>query len=161
MDDQAKRAAIAAIGERHVENKKQAFRSRIVTQLFEQNGEVSAAEVDARFAAEWTPPTDQQVADVVAAKTLASVEFHQREVEWETNAVAGAEAKLTKAVARQAELVRVAEAAAEAARESTAVADAEERLRDARELADFAAQFGNAAAAPKGVATAAKGKGGA
>jgi hypothetical protein len=166
MDDREKAEAVAAIAARHVESLQRDLRQTIALRLLDANGSVSTEEIDAQFATEWVPPTAQALANVVAAKAAAAVEFHHREVEWETAAVEDARAKADKVQEKQARLVQAALADADAAEASTASAEAEARLRAAREFAEYALASGNPAAAPHGksktvAAQAATGKGGA
>ena len=165
MDEQAKADAVAAIAARHVEVKRKTFRDQVALRVLEEQGTVSLDEIDARFQAEWVEPDARTLADVVAAKTAAAVEFHRREVAWEAEAVERAREKVDRVRETAAGLVASAVADLEAAEASSAPGDARQRLADAVELAEYAAARGDASAAPPplyvtATAKTANGKGG-
>lgn len=162
MHEQAMADAVAAIADRHIDTKRAALREQIALRLLADNGTVSTDDVDAQLEREWAPPDARTLANVVAAKAAAAVEFCQRQVTWETELGERAQCKVAKLEA-QLEAARADLAAAEA---STAVEDAEQHLREAEALAEYAARAGDPSAAPAGTYTTAgagvaTGKGGA
>jgi hypothetical protein len=166
MDERAKAEAVAEIAARHLDSLKRDLRQTIALRLLDENGAVSQEEIEEQFAAEWTAPDAQTLADVVAAKAAAAIEFHRREVEWETALVANAVLKADKVREKQQRLVEAADADAEAAQASPAVTEAEARLRYAEALAEYALARGNPSEAPpsrfrKANADPATGEGGA
>lgn len=114
--------------------------------LLDEAGEVTSAAVDARMEATWAPPSDAALANLLAQKTAAGVEYETRELDAARDAAARAEDRVGKFRA----LLAAAEEGAENARQ--AVADSEARRSEALALAEMAGGIGDASAAPAGEA---------
>ena len=146
MDDDTEAAVLAHMAYRIVESRRRDLRETIAVRFFRQNGTVTAAEVDEAFAAEWIEPAPHEIADLVARKAAASVDWHHAEagrLEASTAAQADKAAKLRE----QADEVEAANAAVLAnADQVRAGADVAQALLDAAEAAG-----GNAVRAPGGV----------
>lgn len=140
MDEHAQ--TLAAMAARRVESLKHRLRRDIAIRILEDSGSVTAEQVAARFAAEWVEPTDRQLADQMAAKARAAVEYAQRQVRAADDAVAGAEAKTAKFAALHEQAV--AEMAEALARPDAARAD----LAAAEALAAYAEASGDPSQAP-------------
>lgn len=116
----------------------------VALQLLDENGSVSAADVEQRMAAVWTEPDEQTLGNMLAAKARAGVEHEDGELSRARECVTSAEATRDKYAA-------LAEHAAAGVDEAHRIlAEVEARLADAQELSDVAATIGDAAAAPQG-----------
>lgn len=146
MHEQALADAVAGIADRHIDTKRAALREQIALRLLADNGTVSAEDVDAQLEREWVPPDARTLANIVAAKAAAAVEFCQRRVTWETELGERAQQKVVKLEA----LLEAARADLMAAEASSAVEEAEQELREAEALAEYAARTGDPSAAPAG-----------
>lgn len=148
MKDKDKAAALAEMRERRIEAVRERTWRETAIALLNEHGRVDAAAVEAAVAE--VVIDEAALADQMAAKAAAAVVQERRMLESAREAVAGVEAKIAKYEAM------VAEAKA-ALREAKAEVEAiEVRVADAEELAEYAAQLGDADAAPPSVTTSAK-----
>ena len=151
MDDTTIDGVLAYMAFRIVESRRRDLRETIAIRIFKRDGTVSAEQVDEGFAAEWVEPDAQEVADIVARKARAAVEWHNDEA-------ARIEAGADNQDAKAAHLVAQAEAAIEAGNNTRAEA---ESLRADGEtarllLAAAEAAGGDAGRAPGGMDAEAK-----
>lgn len=114
-------------------------RAQAAADILAEQGSVSVDEIDTRVTATFAEPSDQHLANLMARKTAAAVEFETRELERLREARDRAEERIAKVQAALAG----AEQAVEALDEQ--IADAQTRIDEARELAELAAPDGDPA----------------
>lgn len=133
-------ARLAEMRDERVEALRRKARQDIALTLLDSTGSVDATELNRRVA-EWAPPSEEQLANDLARKTAAAVEYEAGVV---LSAQAAAESARGKATALRRQADEADGAAKVHDREAT---EAELRRREAQELADLAASGGNPAAA--------------
>jgi hypothetical protein len=140
-NDSGSRRRLNRMAKDRVEALRAQTRRQVALDVLDETGEVTTAAVDARMSQVWTEPSSQSLANALAAKTKAGVEFEGEELAKLRAAVERAERHTAKFRDRLAD----AERAEENARK--AVTEAEARLDEARAMADLAAEQGDAGAA--------------
>lgn len=80
-----------------------------IAEQFSRAGRLDPDEVWERFDALWVEPTDEYLADVVAAKCAAAIEQHDKELEWFSTEVERIENARTRGENRDAELANAEE----------------------------------------------------
>jgi len=129
-DDLAQR--LAEMRTRRLNGLREAARREIIMQLLEETGSVSVDDVE-RDLARWEPPSDVVLADQLAVKTAAMVQYERRAVMHAEEMIGRLEDKaerFERLLEQVREQLTLARAEVETARET---------LADAEELADYAA----------------------
>lgn len=133
---------LADMAGRRIESLKAQERRDIAAHLLATNGSVTTAQVEEHLTATWIQPTDEQLADQVAAKCEAALDHERREA----NEAADAIGRLRDKVAKfEGLLVEVREQVADAEAQAVAAAG---RVEYAEALVVAARQRGNPALAP-------------
>lgn len=143
-NDSTLKRRLTRMGKNRVEALERQARQQVALDLLAESGEVTSTAVDARLAETWNAPSDEAVANAVAAKAAAAVEFEAGELDRLRESAARATARVAKFRDRLADVER-AEANA-----NRAVAEAEARVEEARQMAALAAEQGDPDAAPPG-----------
>lgn len=138
MDDETTQGVLAHMAYRIVGSRRRELAETVALRIFRRDGSVTAEQVAAQLEAEWVEPDPAEVANLVARKAQAAVQFHAAEVGREAERIANQRAKA-------ADLAAQAEAAAALADELEAeYADspASARQADAQALFDAAVAAG-------------------
>lgn len=142
VDDKKKAKIIAQMVDRRKAAIRQKLWDETALRLLSEHGTLSTDEVDRVVSETVDTISDETLADQIAAKTLAAVDYHRREVAAAEAATESARAKVEKFE----ELVR--NTRADFDNLQAELAAIHERLSDAEELAEYAAQSGDATKAP-------------
>jgi hypothetical protein len=143
--ERAQRKTLDDMGETRRAAMRNSARRDAALAMLDADGEVTAAKLDARMSETWVERTDDMIANMVAAKALAAVDFEDSQVAAADEALAGSKAR----TAKFSDLLDAAKAAESEA--SKVLADAKSRAATARDLADVAASYGSAGLAPVGM----------
>jgi hypothetical protein len=142
VNDKAKAKAIAEMVDRRKAAIRQKMWNEVALQLLAERGTLAVEDVDEIVNATIAEISDQALADQIAAKTASAVDYHQREVAMAQLAIDGARAKVEKFEGL------IANARADLDNLQVELEATKNRLSDAEELAEYAAQQGDASAAP-------------
>lgn len=143
-NDSTYKRRLTRMGKDRVEALRTQTRRQVSLDILDEQGEVTSAAVDARMSEVWTEPSEQSLANAVAAKTAAAVDFEEAELGRLREAGERAEQRTAKLRERAAD----AEAAEDTARRL--ITEAEARVEEARAMRDLAAEQGDPGAAPAG-----------
>lgn len=143
MDDKEKSRLIAEM----IDRRKAAIRQKLwddtALRMLAEHGTLSVEDVNAAVDEQISYVTDEQLADQIAAKTRSAILYHQGEIASAETAVANAAEKVDKFKGLVENCINDLENLKD---ELDAT---RQRLSDAEELAEYAAQLGNADAAPE------------
>lgn len=143
MNDKAKAKAIAEMVDRRRAAIRQKLWNEVALTLLQERGTLATEDVDDVVNGAMTEITDQHLADQIAQKTRAAIDYHRREIEMAEVAVDGARTKVEKFMGL------VANAKEDLANLENELEATRDRLSDAEELAAYANELGDANAAPE------------
>lgn len=103
MERDTAEAVLAHMAYRIVEHRREDLAFSIARSLLAANGSVTADEVAARLDAEFVPPSQADILDLITRKCESAVDVHEREALFDVDAVHRAERGVEKAEARLAE----------------------------------------------------------
>lgn len=143
-NDTSARRRLNRMAKDRIESLRAQTRRQVALDLLDESGEVSSGAVDQRMSEVWSEPSPEALANAVAAKAAAGVEFMEAELGRLRDAAERAAERSAKIRERLADSERAEDNA------RRLVTEAESALDEARALAALAAEQGDAGAAPAG-----------